>query len=410
MAGCIPTAQEGRATVKVDARIFLVLISLVVVALITHQLLGWDQYLPTWVMIWGVTGSIALQAYYFIMGRSHNAVLFTKRVVGLNHYNRPDGISPAMARYVYTRSVDSLALAATVIEMTAKGYLKLTVRNGILNVIRILQDQTTSPELTSEEKVILDAMFRQEDICQIGNSASAVAYSTLERLDRKVSSNMAVYDPEVKSAIKIGLIVCGLVSFFFWPLGILLQSDFFGISLFAVICAGVAFFYSLIKKPATQPILEDSFLRDIQDKLISTGNSFLSIVYLLVGAFGMIILILVTSPGLTQFIDAVFLSAVSGGREPFLAFNFFSWCFFFILMTSPSEEKILLFAHIDSFRNYLKLAEVRDVPSLTEGYLEDGEVHVTHEMADLVALGFAEGKTDLLASYFVEACDIRADT
>jgi hypothetical protein len=74
-------------------------------------------------------------------------------------YEPPEGISPAAARYIASRTTDGRSFAAVIAQLAVHGCIRVESENGKYRLSRLMGDRATDAGLAPEEKFVLALLF-----------------------------------------------------------------------------------------------------------------------------------------------------------------------------------------------------------------------------------------------------------
>lgn len=111
-------------------------------------------------------GFIVSLIYYYQMLNKHVS-RFLPRVI-IPEYEPPPGFTPASLRYILNMNYDNKILAAAILNLAVKGYLKIHETKSFLKVKYTLEKLPNfSGSLTDEEQVLVDNLFASSDIVEL---------------------------------------------------------------------------------------------------------------------------------------------------------------------------------------------------------------------------------------------------
>ena len=115
--------------------------------------------------IWGLLGLLILVVYYLSVWARFGKDPSRGIIIPL--YAPPDNFSPAAVRYISKMGFDHKALAAAIIDMAVKGFLKIDQGDGSYTISRGRGDESV---LSPEEKVIAKKLFGGSDEVRLKNT------------------------------------------------------------------------------------------------------------------------------------------------------------------------------------------------------------------------------------------------
>lgn len=109
---------------------------------------------------WIIAGPLVLCLYYFfawlLVGRE------LKRGAAVVRYDPPQGVTPAAARYLWTKGSDGRSLAAVLADLSARGIVRITPGQGDYKVEQLLAAKSESASLPPEEKRVCGLLFSDQ--------------------------------------------------------------------------------------------------------------------------------------------------------------------------------------------------------------------------------------------------------
>lgn len=113
----------------------------------------------------GIIGLLVLLAYYLSVWSLFGRDPAKGAIIPL--YYPPEGFSPADARYIMKMGYDNKAIAALVINLAVKGYLKIEEEQGVFKLRRAGEAKI---ELTKEEEQVAIKLFGGSDVLNLVNT------------------------------------------------------------------------------------------------------------------------------------------------------------------------------------------------------------------------------------------------
>ena len=100
------------------------------------------------------------------------------------HYEPPVGITPALARYVSRMRYDAKALTAAIVNLAVQGHLHISQKGKQYT----LQRRSSTTPLLSEEELLVQLLFKQEDSVALSNKNHAVIGSAQAQHRRQLKA------------------------------------------------------------------------------------------------------------------------------------------------------------------------------------------------------------------------------
>jgi hypothetical protein len=173
---------------------------------------------------WIIAGPLVLCLYYFfawlLVGRE------LKRGAAVVRYDPPQGVTPAAARYLWTKGSDGRSLAAVLADLSARGIVRITPGQGDYKVEQLLAAKTDSASLPPEEKRVCGLLFSDQSAVILRpkeqGPLSLYLYGIHEELTKQVQGKYYTWN--------LGYLVGGAIAalaFMLGAAGAVAQSDAF---------------------------------------------------------------------------------------------------------------------------------------------------------------------------------------
>ncbi len=200
-------------------------------------------------------GSVLLLLFYYIIvwllvGRD------PKRGAIASRFNPPDGISPAMARYLMKMNFDDKVFTVATYNMAVKGSLKIEeeIKRPPLSNIYTLTRINDSINLSVEEAALEKELFKEGRRVDLKNDNFVVINSAREALHKELEKDLErVYFNANKGFFIIGFVFSMILILIIIDIADVTKASRFDLILIAIICAGLVLmnkiFHYLLKAP-----------------------------------------------------------------------------------------------------------------------------------------------------------------
>jgi hypothetical protein len=146
----------------------------------------WEYFLednaPALVVLGGL---VVLGLFYGVERLRGGAVPVPGEIVA--RQTPPEGLAPAAVRYVWRMGFDRTCLAAAVVDMAVKGYLRIEQDPPNRYALECVPDASPAP-LSEEEQALGQALFRLGDRIDVQNANHAIFQGAIAGLKRSLSS------------------------------------------------------------------------------------------------------------------------------------------------------------------------------------------------------------------------------
>lgn len=215
-------------------------------------------------------GFLALLGYYFMawnrVGRDP-----AKGTI-IPQFEPPKGFSPGASRFLWRMGFDAKTLAAAVMDMAVKGYLRISESGGVFS----LEKKQEGSELSPEEKTLGNKLFSRNKTLEISQNHQSLIASAQAALKNSLETTLAnIYfktnrgylwpglgitglmlaalvftaedSAEAGASVLFYVITCGMITFFsyFW------NSQKWVLKIFFLVFGSFWFYSSVIIVPAT---------------------------------------------------------------------------------------------------------------------------------------------------------------
>lgn len=161
----------------------------------------------------GGIGFLIVLAYYFYVWNKRGRDPKKSTIVA--QYESPQGLSPALLRFVSRMGSDDRAFAAAIINMGVKGALSVTEEKGFLKKTKFTLSKKTGKlksDLSAEEQILLDKFFADGDSIKLETkNATKISKIKGEFVDSLKVQAGKKYFSKNGWAVVIGLVLSVLV-------------------------------------------------------------------------------------------------------------------------------------------------------------------------------------------------------